>query len=74
MKFTPIRIRMLAGWPGFGRRGWKIAPDVILDAGEGWKAWTPVLWDGEKDPDWQESDRLELNPGVFKPPKVSSGT
>lgn len=48
------RVRIREGWHGAGQEGLRLGPDVFTQ-----QEWTPVLWDGEEDPDWHKASGLE---------------
>jgi hypothetical protein len=49
-----IRVRIKDGWHDSGRRGVALGNNIFC---EQW--WTPILWDGEEDPDFCKTDGLE---------------
>jgi len=55
MKIATIK----EGWEDAGLRGKVLGPDVICPNRAGQK-WTPVLWDGEEDPDWNKTAGLDF--------------
>lgn len=57
-KFERFRVRIRKGWEGSGRLGTQIAPDVFEEL-----QWSPVLWDGEIDPDFFKTAGLERYSG-----------
>ena len=54
MKF--VRVRIKNGWDQAGRIGHVIGKLITTEDG---MSWTPVLWEGEEDPDWSKSSALE---------------
>lgn len=52
---APLLVAIKEGWEGAGRLGYAVGPDVMVSGQE----WTPVLWNGEEDPDWHKSAGLE---------------
>jgi hypothetical protein len=49
------RIRIKKGWHDEGKTGVCVGPDADING----QAWTPVLWDGEEDPDFHKAHSLE---------------
>ena len=52
-----MRIRIKKGWHQEGREGVRLGPDIIPPGHA--MAWTPVLWDGDDDPDFQKAHSVE---------------
>lgn len=50
------RCEILSGWNDAGRKGFVIGH--VVHVGGIW--WVPVVWDGEKDPDWHKMDGLSF--------------
>lgn len=48
------RVRIMAGWDQAGKLGHRLGADILV----GGQTWTPVLWDGEEDPDWHKAAGL----------------
>jgi len=48
------RVKIKAGWGDAGQEGRRLGPDVFVE-----QEWTPVLWDGQEDPDWHKASGLE---------------
>lgn len=51
------KLRIKKGWHQEGREGVRLGPDIIPPGHQ--MPWTPVLWDGEDDPDFHKSVGLE---------------
>ncbi len=49
-----IHVKIREGWEGAGKNGVQLRPPVLV----GGQSWTPVLWDGEDDPDFHKTDGL----------------
>lgn len=52
------KLRIKKGWHNSGKVGSRVGPDVQL-RGPGSMMWTPILWDGEEDPDFHKAPGLE---------------
>ena len=61
MKEWSMFVTIRKGWGGEGRIGVSLGPamNIIPYKGSSGQYWTPVLWDGEEDPDWFKSAGLE---------------
>lgn len=44
------------GWGSAGRQGKILGTPFNVNGME----WTPILWDGDEDPDWYKADGLEI--------------
>ena len=49
------RVAISEGWGDAGKTGVRLGPDVMVG-----QAWTPVLWDGEDEPDWHKAAGLTV--------------
>jgi chromosome segregation ATPase len=56
-KSEPQRVTLRSGWGNCGRDGTAIGPNIELD-----QPWTPVLWDGEEDPEFFKTAGLIFLP------------
>lgn len=48
------RVKIKDGWHDAGKEGFIIGEEALIG-----QYWTPVLWDGDDDPDWHKSAGLE---------------
>jgi len=51
----PRKVVIKQGWDQAGRVGYTLGPSTMVVG----QAWTPVLWNGEDDPDWHKTPGLE---------------
>jgi hypothetical protein len=53
-------VRIRDGWQNEGKIGVCLGPAMLIIPykGSSGQFWTPVLWDGEEDPDWFKSSGL----------------
>jgi len=58
-KGCPAQVVIKEGWEGAGRVGYTVGPLEVKVCGQ---KWTPVLWNGEEDPDWHKTAGLRLVP------------
>lgn len=58
------RVRIKAAWAGGLREGTQIGVPVFIG-----QSWTPVLWDGDEDPDWHKTAGLEEASTSWAPAK-----
>lgn len=52
------RIQIKEAWGDAGQQGLRIGKDYMVNG----MTWTPVLWDGEEDPDFIKSHAIEPVP------------
>jgi hypothetical protein len=52
-KFTRLRVQIRDGWMHEGKQGTLLGPPVYAQ-----QNWSPVLWDGEEDPDFHKTKGL----------------
>lgn len=50
-----VTVRINKGWENAGRIGKKLGESILI---EQW--WTPVLWEGDEDPDWHKAAALTI--------------
>ncbi len=54
------RVRIRPSWHGAGQTGTRLGSEIFV----GTMGWTPVIWDGEEDPEWFKTHGLvEVNNG-----------
>ena len=64
MSFEQMRVRSRADWGDGGRLGVQIGPSILVG-----QSWTPVLWDGDEDPDFYKTAGLEQRTERWEPVK-----